>query len=75
MMTRNEFVLLNTIRQQGAQSCRKLGKLAGLSVGYVSQTLREFAEEGLADSDGITEKGMKALLPYKVDNAIIEKSF
>ena len=70
-MTRNEFILLNTIRQHGAQSCRKLGKLAGLSVGYVSQTLREFAEEGLADSDGITEKGMKALLPYKVDNAII----
>ena len=70
-MNRNEFNLLYAIKKNGIRSCRKLGDLAGLSAGYVSQTLKAFSREGLTDAEGITEKGLKALLPYKADNAVI----
>ena len=70
-MTRNEFTLLYAIKKHGMQSCRKLRDLAELSTGYISQTLKTFAERGWVDDAGITEKGAEALLPYKVDNAVI----
>lgn len=70
-MTRNEFSLLCAIRKQGLQSIRKLKALTALSTGYLSQTLKDFAERGLTDAEGITEKGLRALQPYRVENAVI----
>ncbi|MCH5344332.1 MAG: phosphotransferase [Acetatifactor sp.] len=45
--------------------------LSGLSTGYISQTMKDFTDKGLIDAERITDKGIEALLPYKVDNAII----
>lgn len=45
--------------------------LSALSTGYISQTMKSFTDKGLIDAEGITDKGIEALLPYKVDNAII----
>ena len=70
-MTRNEFNLLYAVRKYGLQSHRKMKELADVSTGFVSQALRDFADKGWIDEAGITEKGLEALLPYKVDNAII----
>ena len=79
-MTKNEFTLLYAVKRHGLLSCRKLKELTGLSVGFVSQTLRAFTEcgwvvssgsPGRPCSGGITEKGLEALKPYKVDNAVI----
>ncbi|MBQ0026113.1 MAG: phosphotransferase [Lachnospiraceae bacterium] len=70
-MTQNEFTLLNTIRKCGLLSHRKIKDITGLSTGYISQTLNAFAKEGLTDECGITDKGREALLPYKVNNAVI----
>ena len=70
-MTRNEFTLLYTIKKNGIQSHRKLRDSTDLSTGYISQTIKEFTDKGWVDSDGITAKGVEALLPYKVDNAVI----
>ena len=70
-MTRNEFTLLYAIKKHGMQSCRKMRDLSNLSTGYISQTMKEFAEKGYTGESGITEKGLAALLPYKVDNAVI----
>lgn len=70
-MTRNEFTLLYAIKKYGMQSCRKMSSLSDLSTGYISQTMKDFADRGLIDAEGITDKGIEALLPYKVDNAII----
>lgn len=70
-MTQNEFTLLYAIRKHGMMSCRNLREKTGLSVGYISQTLKQFAAEQLAGPGGITEKGMAALEPYRVQNAII----
>ncbi|MBQ9249409.1 MAG: phosphotransferase [Oscillospiraceae bacterium] len=70
-MTRNEFNLLYAIKKYGIQSYRKLGELADVSTGYISQTVKTFKEKGLVDGKSITDKGLEALLPYKVDNAVI----
>ena len=70
-MTRNEFNLLYAIKKHGLQSHRKLKELVNVSTGYISQTLRDFIEDEWVDGDGITEKGLEALRPYKVDNAIL----
>ncbi len=70
-MTKNEFDLLVSIRKNGLVSYRRLAELAGVSTGFISKTLKRFRAEGLTDAEGITEAGLKALEPYKVDNAII----
>ena len=70
-MTRNEFTLLYTIKKHGILSCRKLSALSELSLGFISKTLKEFSAEGWVEKDGITPLGLEALLPYKVDNAVI----
>lgn len=70
-MTKKEFTLLYTVKKYGMQSHRRLKNITGLSTGYISQTLNAFINKGLIDADEITEKGAEALLPYKVDNAII----
>ncbi len=70
-MTKNEFSLLYAVKKHGLQSHRKIRDITNLSTGYISQTLKTYAEKGLVNEDGITEKGIEALLPYRVDNAII----
>ena len=70
-MTQNEFTLLYAIRKHGMMSCRNLREKTGLSVGYISQTLNQFSAEQLAGPGGITEKGLAALEPYRVQNAVI----
>ena len=53
-MTQNEFTLLYAIRKYGVQSCRWLKEKTGLSVGYVSQTLKEFTGKNFVNPEGIT---------------------
>lgn len=70
-MTRNEFNLLYAVKKYGIQSHRKMKELADVSTGFISQSLRDFQEKGWINREGITEKGLEILLPYKVDNAVI----
>ncbi len=70
-MTRNEFKLLYAVKKYGLQSHRKMKELADVSTGFISQSLRRFAEKKWIDDVAITKKGLDALLPYKVDNAVI----
>ena len=70
-MTRNEFNLLYAVKKSGLLSCRKLSGIAGVSIGYASQTLKRFTERGWTDETGITKAGLDALQPYKAENAII----
>lgn len=71
MMTRNEFTLLYALKKHGMLSRRKMSKQTRLSTGYISQRLKDFAARGWVSQEGITQKGLAALLPYKVDNAVI----
>ncbi len=71
MMTQNEFTLLYAIKKNGIKNYREMKGLTNLSIGYISQTMKDFVNRGYVNSNGITENGEKALLPYKVDNAVI----
>ena len=70
-MTKNEFKLLYAVKKNGVQTVRKMRELTKLSTGYIAQTLKDFAEKGLIGENRITDKGLEALQPYKVDNAVI----
>ncbi len=70
-MSKNEFTLLYAIKKYGIQSHRKLRDMTGLSTGYISQTIKEFAARGWVDGTGVTEQGVEALAPFKVENAVI----
>ena len=70
-MTRNEFNLLYTIQKDGIQSYRKMKETANVSTGFISRTMKYFEEKGYITAQGITDKGLEALAPYKVNNAVI----
>lgn len=70
-MTRKEFELLYAIKKYGKLSFRDLSEKAAVSIGYISPAVKDFEEKGYIDKAGITEEGIAALHPYKVDNAVI----
>lgn len=77
MLTRNQFdVLFNCFKRSEdggrAFSQREIADSTKLSLGTVNATLSELRNNGFVDADNtITAAGSAALLPYKVDNAII----
>ena len=70
-MTKNEFNVLYTIKKLGLQSNDNLAALAGVSITAASEMIKTFDAKGYIDEMGITENGMTALAPYKVNNAVI----
>ena len=70
-MTKKEFLLLFEIKKNGLSSYRDLNKKTGVSIGLISKIIKNFKEEEYIYDGKITEKGIKKLSPYKVDNAII----
>ena len=70
-MNKNEFEILNAIRKYGKISYRELSSLAKVSLGNVSNVVNSLFEQKFIDNNGITDYGKKALLPYKVNNAVI----
>ena len=70
-MKNNEFKLLYCIKKNGNLTVRELAEKCGLSVGTVSTTKNALEKNKYIDNNGITECGIKALAPYKVDNAVI----
>jgi len=70
-MTKNEFNLLYTIKKNGISNYRKMSEFANVSIGFISQTMKDFAMKGWINKEGLAEEGERVLLPYKVKNAII----
>lgn len=70
-MTKKEFHLLYTIKKNGLQDYQELSILTKESAAFISETIKEFAGKGYLDGNQISKKGLNALAPYKVDNAII----
>ena len=71
MLTENEFLILNDFRENPGAVQRAVAERTGLSLGTVNSTIKLLADRKYVDSARITEQGMNALEPYKVDNAII----
>ncbi|MFR7670846.1 MAG: NTP transferase domain-containing protein [Collinsella sp.] len=49
----------------------KLPSALALSLGSVNAANKELTNEGLLESDSLTDNGYEALHPYKVENAVI----
>lgn len=71
MLTRYQFDILYRLLKHGASTQRELAKGVDISLGLVNRTCRELRDEGLLDDEGVTEEGLKALAPYRVENAVI----
>ena len=72
MLSYAQFSLLNSRRADAAATQREVAASAGISLGSVNAAARQLGEMQLLDGRGaVTERGMKALEPYKVDNAVI----
>ena len=67
----NQFRILNTLSQEVKTTQRALSEATGLALGTVNSALKECTEEGFIENGCLTTKGMAALEPYAVDNAII----
>ncbi len=71
MLTEPEFLILNALLTKNSVSQRDLAEATSLSLGTINSTLHKLHGKQLLDGLTITQEGMKALEPHKVDNAII----
>lgn len=67
----NEFNVLVALMDESAHTQRDIAEKAGLSLGLVNKTYRALSAKDLVVGFYVTEEGYRALLPYKVDNAVI----
>ena len=71
-LKQREFeVLYELDRNASKPSQRHLAEKTGLSLGTVNKTLNELAEKQLTEDGSISARGLAALEPYRVDNAVI----
>ena len=74
-LSKNQFAVLAALAQDPRASQRAIAAKAGLSVGTVNGARKQLLAEGLladeADLATVTDAGMQALAPYRVDNAVI----
>lgn len=72
MLTKNQFAVLNYCRSNVYTNQRNVADKLDISLGSVNAVLNECREMNwLTEEGSLTEDGMNALAPYKVDNAII----
>lgn len=72
MLTESQFRVLQCIARSGFSSQRELAAAAGVSLGAVNAALGELTEADFVDGGGaVTEAGIAALEPYRVENAVI----
>ena len=71
MLTKNQFTVLNALREEPGASQRSLASSTGLALGTVNAAVKSLQEGGLVADGAPTSEGMQALLPHKVRNAII----
>lgn len=71
MLTKNEFLVLRTSLAHPRENQRTISDYAGISLGGVNQSIKTLQGRGLIFNGTVTEAGIAALAPYKVDNAII----
>ncbi len=70
-MDHYHFSVLTVSERQKNISQRGIHEQTGISLGKVNSCIRDLKEQGLLSDDGLTEAGRAALVPYRVDNAVI----
>lgn len=72
MLNRNEFNLLRALMSRGYMNQRELAKVLGVSLGSANTLFKGLvAKKFVGEKGDVTAAGLRALKPYKVDNAII----
>lgn len=71
MLSKKQFLTLAHLQHCPHASQRSITEATNLSLGSVNAALHELSENGFLDEGTVTPAGLKALAPYKVDNAII----
>ena len=71
-LSKNEFAVLAALaKDPRIESQRDLASACGVSLGTANKAYRAVSERGEVDGFSLTDAGLAALAPYKVDNAII----
>lgn len=71
VLNKNEFQVLTALASHRIANQRSLASISELSLGTVNTTLKALAEKGYVDAFELTPRGVQALKPYKVENAVI----
>lgn len=71
MLTKSEFKILSAFHAEPLTSQREVAERSGVSLGTANKHLKSLRVQGLIDGYTVTERGLEALAPYKVENAII----
>ena len=71
MLTKSEFKILSALHAEPLTSQREVTERSGVSLGTANKHLKSLRVQGLIDGHTVTERGLEALAPYKVENAII----
>lgn len=70
-LTHNQFQIVNTLSEKPCLSQREIAANTGMGLATVNAAIKECIELGLLEDGRLTAKGMAALKPYAVDNAVI----
>lgn len=71
MLTKSEFKILSALHAEPLTNQREVTERSGVSLGTANKHLKSLREQGLIDGYTVTERGLEALAPYKVENAVI----
>lgn len=71
MLTKSEFKILSALHAEPLTNQREVTERSGVSLGTANKHLKSLREQGLIDDYTVTERGLEALAPYKVENAVI----
>ena len=70
-LTHNQFKVISALSQTAGLTQREVAETTGMALATVNVAMKECTEEGLLEDGRLTAKGMAALKPYAVDNAVI----
>lgn len=70
-LTHNQFRIVKALSSEPGLTQRAIADRTGLGLATVNAALRECVKLKLVDEGRITAKGMAALRPYAIDNAVI----
>lgn len=71
MVTKSEFCVLAALLKGKVRSQRDLAKACDMSLGAANKAYRSVSEKGFVEGFALAQAGLRALAPYKVDNAVI----
>ena len=72
MLNKFQFEVLNAHRSRSGITQREIAASAGISLGSVNKAFKELKQLNFISEDNkITAMGLSALIPYRVDNAVI----